>query len=87
MAHHYPEIEKRLRQACGHLAGILAMMEDRQDCQQLVQQLQAVEGSIHKAKRLLIEEHVGHCILESLSHGDMDSEEAREKIASLVKYL
>ena len=47
----HPEIIKRLKRAEGHLRSIVAMLEDGRPCEQIAQQLQAVESAIAVLER------------------------------------
>ena len=88
MIHHsHPAVVKRLRQAHGHLAAILAMFADTRPCLELAQQLQAVESAVHAAKRMLIEDHMAHCITDSVAAGGIAPDAAMSEFKALAKYL
>jgi DNA-binding FrmR family transcriptional regulator len=55
-------IARRLKRANGHLERIIEMVEKQESCARIAQQLQAVEGAIESAKRLLIHDHIGHSL-------------------------
>ena len=42
----HPEIIRRLKRAHGHLARVIAMIEDEHPCLDIAQQLQAINGSV-----------------------------------------
>ncbi|MGH6681739.1 MAG: metal-sensing transcriptional repressor [Bradyrhizobium sp.] len=52
-------IVRRLKRADGHLQMIIDMIEQGRPCQEIAQQLQAVEGAIENAKKALIQDHIG----------------------------
>ena len=83
----HPDVIKRLRQAHGHLATILTMFEENRSCPELAQQLQAVESTIHNAKRALIQDHMEHCIGDARDNGEMDGDQALREFKALAKYL
>lgn len=83
----HPEIVKRLKQAQGQLASILAMFADGRSCADLAQQLQAVESVIHLAKRTLIQDHMEHCIVNGVGQGGMNPDQALHEFKALAKYL
>ncbi len=58
----HPQITARLKRAHGHLAKVIAMLEDQAPCPEIAQQLFAVEKAITNAKRVLIHDHVDHCL-------------------------
>ncbi|MBU0723338.1 MAG: metal-sensing transcriptional repressor [Alphaproteobacteria bacterium] len=82
--HHHDDILKRLRRAEGHLRSVLAMMEDGRSCVVLAQQLHAVERAISEAKRVLIRDHIDHC-LDSAVAGDAQDHLAEFK--EITRYL
>lgn len=83
----HPEIVKRLKQAQGHLATILVMFESGRSCPDLAQQLQAVESTLHKAKRTLIQDHMEHCIGDAVARDGISGEQALREFRALAKYL
>lgn len=58
----HPKIVTRLKRADGHLRGVIAMIEEGRSCADIAQQLHAVEKAILNAKRVLIHDHIDHCI-------------------------
>ena len=88
MAHQAdPEIRRGLTQARGHIDSILSMLTKERSCIDLAQQLQAVESTIRKVKRALVEDHMQHCIADSANRGAMSGEEALRQFKALTKYL
>jgi len=83
----HPDIIKRLKQAHGHLATVIAMLEQGRPCVELAQQVHAVESTIHKAKRILIEDHLQHCLGDGLGGGDVSGSVAMTEFKALSKYL
>lgn len=88
MAHQAdPQIRRGLTQARGHIDAILSMLTEDRSCVDLAQQLQAVENTIRKVKRALVEDHMQHCIADTASSGEMSGEEALRQFKALTKYL
>lgn len=83
----HKKIALRLKQAHGHLATILDMIEANRSCADLAQQIQAVENTLRNAKRTLIQDHVEHCIVEALADGGDSRDETMREFARLVRYL
>lgn len=70
----HPDIVKRLRRADGHLRSVIEMIEADRPCVDVAQQLHAVEKAIAQAKRILIQDHIDHCIDAAVSEGaDLDT--------------
>ena len=58
----HPEILKRLRRADGHLRGVIEMIEAGRPCLDVAQQLHAVERAVCEAKKVLVHDHIDHCL-------------------------
>ena len=82
-----PEIRRGLTQARGHIDSILSMLTDERSCIDLAQQLQAVESTVRKVKRALVEDHMKHCIADAANEGELSREEALRQFKALAKYL
>ena len=81
----HPAIINRLKRAKGHLETVIDMLEQHRSCNDIAQQLHAVEKSINSAKRVLITDHIDHCM-----DGILDSESPKNAIESfkdITKYL
>jgi len=78
----HTDITKRLKRAHGHLAKVIAMIEQGQPCVALAQQLHAVESALTNAKRELIHDHLEHCLEDGDAHT-----EALSELKQLAKYL
>jgi DNA-binding FrmR family transcriptional regulator len=83
----HPAIVARLKRAHGHLAGILAMIEEGRSCLDLAQQLHAVESAIANAKRELIHDHIEHCLGDGVGQGEIDAKTALTEFKALSKHL
>ncbi len=63
----------RLRRAQGQLAGVIKMMEDGRDCEDVVTQLAAVSRALDRAGFAIIATGLQHCLTEEAQHeGDRD---------------
>jgi DNA-binding FrmR family transcriptional regulator len=67
----HPAIVRRLNRADGHLQKIIEMIEAGKPCALLAQQLQAVENAIENAKKALIHDHIGHCLMNRSKRPDL----------------
>jgi DNA-binding FrmR family transcriptional regulator len=83
----HPDLIARLKRAEGHLRSVIKMIEDERPCIDLAQQLQAVEMTIHGAKRILINDHMEHCIGDAVGAGGLSAEQALKEFKALAKYL
>ena len=60
----HPDIVKRLKRAEGHLRHVIGMIEAGAPCLEIARQMQAVEAAVTAAKRVLIHDHIDHCITD-----------------------
>ncbi len=87
--HHdtHPEIVKRLKRAEGHLKSVIAMIEAAKPCLDIAQQLHAVEKAITNAKRTLIQDHLDHCLDDTIGMSGRDQRQSIQEFKSITKYL
>ena len=68
----------RLKRAQGQLAGVIKMIEDGRDCEDVVTQLAAVSRALDRAGFAIIATGLEHCLTEETQHpGDRDRLRAR----------
>ncbi|MXP65207.1 metal-sensing transcriptional repressor [Roseomonas sp. M0104] len=83
----HPEVVQRLKRAEGHLRSIVAMIEAGRPCLDLAQQLHAVEKAVGNAKRLLIHDHIDHCLEDALGADARAARRSLEEFKDITKYL
>lgn len=83
----HPEVVKRLKRAHGHLETVIEMIEQGRDCLDLAQQLHAVERAIANAKKLLIHDHIDHCLENSVGPRGRASSDSIREFKEITKYL
>ena len=77
----HPALIARLKRADGHLRSVIAMLEAGKPCLEVAQQLLAVEKAVVNAKRVLIHDHMDHCL-------DVEgSETDRAELKAIARYL
>ena len=77
----------RLTRASGHLQNVITMIEAERACVDIAQQLHAVERAISATKKLVIHDHLDHCMEEIVG---LDATQLRTSIAEfkdITKYL
>lgn len=85
--HSHPEIVKRLKRLNGHLLGIIEMIEAGRPCLDIAQQLHAVEKAVGQAKRTLIQDHLDHCLEETVGPLPRDKRQSIDEFKEITKYL
>ena len=83
----HKEIIKRLKRAEGHLRSIVGMIEDGRACVDIAQQLHAVEKAVCQAKRTLIQDHIDHCLEDSVTALSKGDRSALDEFKQITKYL
>ncbi|WP_424967825.1 MULTISPECIES: metal-sensing transcriptional repressor [unclassified Dinoroseobacter] len=82
----HPAIAKRLKRAEGHLRSIGGMLEDGRPCAEIAQQLHAVQKAVEQAKRVLIQDHMDHCLSAPAPEPEA-LQAALDEMRALTKYL
>jgi len=73
-AHQHTETQKilnRLSRATGHLESIRRMVEEGRDCSDVLIQLAAVRSAINSIGKLILSDHIEHCLTDAVEHGDL----------------
>ena len=81
--YHDPEEKKkqlnRISKAIGHLQHVKSMMEEDDDCADVLMQLSAVDSALRNLGKEIINEHMTHCITHAIEDGDMTEVEEFQK--------
>ena len=83
----HPDILKRLKRAEGHLRTIVEMMEASRSCLEVAQQLHAVEKAVNAAKKLLVHDHIDHCLEHAITPATPGASAALREFKEITKYL
>ena len=91
-AHHHthdPQPKKRqmnrISRMVGHLEHVKKMIDNDEDCAQVLIQLSAIRSAMNGLGKEIIREHLDHCITHAIEDGDMEAVEDIEKV--LQQYL
>ena len=63
----------RLSRAIGHLESIRRMVEEGRDCSEVLIQLSAVKSAINNTGKVILKDHIEHCLVEAVECGDMEA--------------
>lgn len=83
----HPDIVKRLKRAEGHLRSVIEMFAAGRQCLDIAQQLHAVEKAISQAKRTLIQDHLDHCLEETVGALSKERRQSIDEFKDIIKYL
>ena len=67
---HTKAVLNRLSRAAGHLESVKRMIEDGRDCAEILIQLAAVRSAIGNTGKLILKDHIEHCIVHAVESGD-----------------
>lgn len=81
------EVVNRLKRADGHLQTIVTMLESGRDCAEVAQQMRAVINALEKAKKVLIHDHIDHCLEQAAGPLDRRQRATIERFKEITKYL
>ncbi len=70
-----------------HLSSTIEMLVAGRTCLDIAQQLQAVENAIHQAKKVLIQDHLDHCLEDLLGSVDQNQQDSIEEFKEITRYL
>ena len=85
--HTFPEVGARLKRASGHLIRVIEMIEQGRPCMDIAQQLRAVEKAVSNAKKLLIKDHLHHCMDQASDSQSRDGRSLIKEFQGVTKYL
>lgn len=76
----------RLSRAIGHLESIRRMVEDGRDCTEVLIQLSAVKSALNNTGKVILQDHIEHCIVDAVREGDSQAlEELNKAIDRFMK--
>ena len=83
--HHDPAqrqaVVHRIARATGHLNAVKKMVEDDRDCSDVLIQLAAVQSALNSVSRIILKDHIEHCIVDAVEEND---EEAIERLNKAI---
>ena len=78
-------VVNRLARAIGHLEKVKRMVEAGYDCSEVLIQLAAVRSAIDNTGKVILQDHIRHCMVEAVAAGD---EKAVEDLCTAIeKYM
>lgn len=76
----------RLSRAGGHLESVKRMVEDGRDCSEVLVQLAAVISALNNTGKIIIKDHIEHCIVDAVEQGDTKAiDELNDAIDKFIK--
>ncbi|MBR4289634.1 MAG: metal-sensing transcriptional repressor [Oscillospiraceae bacterium] len=66
-------VVNRLARAIGHLEKVKRMVEEGSDCSEVLVQLAAVRSAIDNTGKVILQDHMRHCMVDAVAAGDEDA--------------
>ena len=83
---HTAAVLNRLARASGHLEAVRRMVADGRDCSEVLIQLAAVRSALASTSKLILKDHMEHCIVDAIEeHDESALKELERAIDSLLK--
>lgn len=87
--HNHPQrkqIINRMARIVGHANAVKRMCEEGKNCTEILIQIAAVRSALNNVGKLILEDHVNHCVFEAVENDDKDAlEKLYEAIDKFVK--
>ncbi len=81
---HRRSVMNRLKTARGHLDAVVRMVEDDSYCPDVMKQLSAVQGSLERASRIVLRNHLETCVAAAMVGGRTD--EIVDELMEALRY-
>lgn len=81
---HHRSVLNRLKTARGHLDAVLRMVEEDTYCPEVMKQLSAVQGSLERASRVVLRNHLETCVAAAMVAGRTD--EIVDELMEALRY-
>ena len=63
-------VSNRLARAIGHLQKVKRMVDESEDCSEVLIQLAAVRAALESTGKVILQDHIRHCIVDAVEEGD-----------------
>jgi DNA-binding FrmR family transcriptional regulator len=81
---HRTDVLNRLKTARGHLDAVIRMVDEDAYCPDTMKQLSAVQGSLERASRVVLRNHLETCVAAAMQAGRTD--EIVEELMEALRY-
>jgi len=81
---HTKKVLNRLSRAIGHLTAVRGMVEDGRDCSEVLIQLAAVRSALNSTSKVILKDHLDHCIVDAVKSGDSQTLEALNHAIEII---
>lgn len=64
------KVVNRMSRAIGHMEAVKRMVEEGRDCSEILIQLSAVRSAINNVGKIILQDHINHCVVDAVETGD-----------------
>ncbi|GEN44687.1 metal-sensitive transcriptional regulator [Alkalibacillus haloalkaliphilus] len=79
------KVKNRIKRLEGQLRGVLRMMEEGEDCKEVITQLSASRTAIDRTIGVIVSENLIECVREAEENGENTDDRVKEAVNLLVK--
>lgn len=83
-ATHKTSALNRLKTVRGHMDAVIAMVDDERYCPEIMKQVSALQASLEKVNRVLLQNHLETCVVHAVKEGR--SEQIVDELMETMKY-
>lgn len=83
-AEHKKSALNRLKTVRGHLDAVISMVEEDRYCPDVMKQVSALQGSLEKVNRIILQNHIETCVLTAVEEGR--SEQIVDELMESLRY-
>ena len=70
---HTKAVLNRMSRAIGHMNAVKKMIEEGRDCSDVLIQLSAIKSEITGVSKVILKDHIDHCIVDAVKENDDDA--------------
>ena len=85
-SHDKAALQARLARIEGQVRGVQRMVDEERYCIDVLTQVSAIKAALDKVALALLDDHVGHCVVDAARKGEGD-EKVRELTEAIGRYL
>jgi DNA-binding FrmR family transcriptional regulator len=71
-SHNTVAVQSRLKRIEGQVKGIAKMVEEDRECLDIFIQISAVSSALNNVARIIMEDHIEHCVAEGIKSGEQE---------------
>ena len=70
---HTDRVVHRLSKVMGHMEAVKRMVLEGRECSEILIQIAAIKSAINNVGKLLLKDHIDHCIVHAIESGDTET--------------